>query len=64
MGTKSGRIPLWWEGDQRLCWEMQCAEKSQKPWLDLGEEVMTVQLDGVTHGRSEVVGIRVECFVW
>lgn len=37
---------------------MKCAIKSQKPWLSLGEEGMGVQLNRVTDGCSELVGIQ------
>ena len=64
--AKHSSVPLkkWWESDRWLHREMQCVEKNQKPWLDLGEEGMRVQLDSVTHGSSKAVGIQVECFVW
>lgn len=42
---------------------MKCAVKSQKPWLSLGEEGTRVQLDRVTDGCSEVVGIQLNSLV-
>jgi len=57
-GSNSGQAAE--KASKWVCWEMQCAEKSEKPQLILGVEGRRLQLEVVSYGHSELVGTQVE----
>lgn len=70
MGTKNGRIPVWWDGDQ--LGDAVCGEKPKTMtqfgiWerkKEKGRERYEDAVRQCPHEHSEVVGIQIECFVW